>query len=98
VAVVPVYQNVRPRDYEMVRKELADGSIDMVTFTSSSTVTNFLEMLGSDREILLAGVKVATIGPITARTAVKAGLAIDVQPKTYTIPALVESILDFYEK
>lgn len=98
VAIVPVYQNVRPRDYDLVRQELAEGGIDMVTFTSSSTVTNFLEMLGPERESLLAGVKVATIGPITARTAEKAGLAIDVQPKTYTIPALVESILDFYEK
>jgi uroporphyrinogen III methyltransferase/synthase len=81
-----------------VRQELAAGGIDMVTFTSSSTVTNFLEMLGPERDTLLAGVKVATIGPITGRTAEKAGLAIDVQPKTYTIPALVESILDFYGK
>jgi uroporphyrinogen III methyltransferase/synthase len=95
---VPVYQNVRPKDYDLVRQELAEGGIDMVTFTSSSTVTNFLEMLGPERDSLLAGVKIATIGPITARTAEKAGLAIDVQPKTYTIPALVESILDFYEK
>ncbi|MBA3002945.1 MAG: uroporphyrinogen-III C-methyltransferase [Desulfurivibrio sp.] len=98
VSVVPVYQNVRPKDYDLVRQELAEGGIDMVTFTSSSTVTNFLEMLGPERDALLAGVKVATIGPITARTAEKAGLAIDLQPKTYTIPSLVESILDFYEK
>jgi len=95
---VPVYQNVRPADYELVRRELAEGSIDMVTFTSSSTVTNFLEMLGEEREALLKNVKVATIGPITAKTAEKAGLQVDVQPAAYTIPALVDSILDFYGK
>ncbi|MDH5297397.1 MAG: uroporphyrinogen-III C-methyltransferase [Desulfobulbaceae bacterium] len=94
--VVTVYQNVRPRDYEMVRQELAEGGIHMVTFTSSSTVTNFLEMLGADRDRLLAGVTFAAIGPITAKTAAKHGLAIDVQPASYTIPALVDAIVDFY--
>lgn len=96
VNVVPVYQNVQPRDYDMVREELAQGNIHMVTFTSSSTVSNFLDMLGPERDSLLAGVKVAAIGPVTAETAVKAGLAVDVQPATYTIPALVESIVEFF--
>ena len=96
VEVVTVYQNVRPKDYAMVREELAAGDIDMVTFTSSSTVTNFLEMLGNDREKLLAGVQFAAIGPITARTAKKHGLVIDLQPSTYTIPALVDAIVDSY--
>jgi len=97
VKVIPVYRNVRPDDYELVRDELAQGAIDMVTFTSSSTVTNFLEMLGPERETLLAGVKVAVIGPITAKTAQKAGLTIAVQPETYTIPALVENIVAHYQ-
>ncbi|MDH3359470.1 MAG: uroporphyrinogen-III C-methyltransferase [Desulfobulbaceae bacterium] len=96
VDVVTVYQNVQPKDYDMVREELAAGEIDMVTFTSSSTVTNFLEMLGNDREKLLAGVKCAAIGPITAKTAVENGLVVDVQPPTYTIPALVDAIVDSY--
>ncbi|MDH4320544.1 MAG: uroporphyrinogen-III C-methyltransferase [Desulfobulbaceae bacterium] len=96
VEVVTVYQNVRPKDYEMVREELAKGDIDMVTFTSSSTVTNFLDMLGTDREKLLAGVKCAAIGPITAKTAAKHGLKIDVQPPVYTIPSLVDAIVAFY--
>ena len=96
VDVVTVYQNVRPKDYEMVREELAAGDIDMVTFTSSSTVTNFLEMLGADREKLMAGVKCAAIGPITAKTAAKHGLTIDVQPTSYTIPSMVDAIVDCY--
>lgn len=53
-------------------------------------------MLGTDREKLLSGVKCAAIGPITAKTAIKNGLVVDVQPPTYTIPSLVDTIVDFY--
>lgn len=98
VDVVTVYQNVRPKDYDMVREELSESAIDMVTFTSSSTVTNFLDMIGDDRDRLLAGVTFAAIGPITAKTAAKHGLTIDVQPETYTIPAMVDAIVDFYNR
>jgi len=100
VDIAPVYQNVRPEGYDEVRQALEEKRIDMVTFTSSSTVDNFIEMLEirDDAEFsrLLGDVKVAVIGPVTARTAVKRGLRIDVQPETYTIPAMVEAIVDYY--
>ena len=97
VTVVPVYQNVKPHDYEKVVAELESGRIDMVTFTSSSTVTNFLEMIGDEnKDRLLNNVTIACIGPITAKTASKKGLNIDVQPDNFTIPAMVESILEYY--
>jgi uroporphyrinogen-III synthase len=84
----------------MVRKALEEKQIDMVTFTSSSTVRNFLEMLdikdGAEFERLLGDVKIAVIGPITAKTALKNNLKVDVQPETYTIAAMVEAIVDFY--
>jgi uroporphyrinogen III methyltransferase/synthase len=102
VTVVPVYRNVRPAGYEVVRESLEKRTIDVVTFTSSSTVTNFLEMLEiKDRaefERLLGGVKVAVIGPVTAKTARKRGLEVDIQPQTYTIPALVEEIVGYFAK
>ncbi len=101
VTVAPVYQNVRPDDYAMVRKALEEKKIDMVTFTSSSTVRNFLEMLEIENddefERLLGGVKIAVIGPVTAKTALQRNLKIDVQPETYTIAAMVDAIVDFYE-
>ena len=57
----------------------------MVTFTSSSTVRNFLEMIDAENQEelagLLAGVKIAAIGPITAKTVTDNGLQVDVQPK-----------------
>ncbi len=100
VTVAPVYRNVRPQGYDEVRQALENREIDLVTFTSSSTVKNFLEMLEcrepADIDRLLAGVKVAVIGPITAKTAVKMGLKVDIQPASFTIPALVEAIVDYY--
>jgi uroporphyrinogen III methyltransferase/synthase len=100
VTVATVYRNVRPADYAEVRAALENREIDLVTFTSSSTVSNFLEMLAikdpEEFERLLGGVKVATIGPVTTRTALKLGLKVDIQPQTYTIPALVEAIVEHY--
>ncbi len=98
VFIAPVYQNVPPAaDGEALRAELEAGDVDMVTFTSSSTVTNFVGMLGMAGpalQALLAGVKIAAIGPITAKTVVEHGLTVDIQPQTYTIVDLVHAIVD----
>jgi uroporphyrinogen III methyltransferase/synthase len=103
VTVAPVYRNCPAEgDKEHLLAELAKKEIDMITFTSSSTVRNFLKMLdaGSQDEIraILSGVKIAAIGPITAKTVTDNGLRVDVQPEEYTIPGLIESILKFYRK
>ena len=78
---------------------LREGRIDAVTFTSSSTVKNFFGRLetagvGADqaRELLRA-VLVAAIGPITARTAREYGLEIGIEAGEYTIPGLVDVLL-----
>jgi uroporphyrinogen III methyltransferase/synthase len=74
----------------------------MVTFTSSSTVRNFLTMVDAvdqeELERLLAGVRIAAIGPITAKTVTDSGLKVDVQPDQYTIDSMVEKIVDFYRR
>jgi uroporphyrinogen III methyltransferase/synthase len=101
VTVAPVYQNVPPQGRkDELREELAEGDIDLVTFTSSSTVTNFLTMVDAtdEKELhhLLDGVKIAAIGPITAETARKNGLTVDIQPDSYTIADMVDAIVDHY--
>jgi uroporphyrinogen III methyltransferase/synthase len=72
----------------------------MVTFTSSSTVRNFVTLLDikapDEMQKLMAGVAVATIGPITAKTAEQFGLHVDVQPQEYTIPGLVDNIVEYF--
>lgn len=67
-----------------------DGDV-IITFTSSSTVKNFVSAIGEDRA-LLSKAKLAAIGPITAQTMKKFDLEPDVVAETYTIDHLVEAV------
>ena len=75
-----------------MRELIASGAIDLITFTSSSTVTNFCELLGASG----SGIRAAAIGPITAGTAEERGFEVVVKPRTYTIEALAEAIREYY--
>ena len=78
-------------------RQLRAGEVDMVTFTSSSTVTNFRAILPDDSfSLLTKNLKVAAIGPITAETAVKQGFSVDVEAETYTIDGLCEAIVNYW--
>ncbi len=67
--------------------------VTWVTFTSSSTAKNFTALLGSDYRGKLAGVKFASIGPVTTATLRELGLEPTVQAETSSIDGLVEAIL-----
>jgi uroporphyrinogen III methyltransferase/synthase len=102
VDVVPVYQNVPPQGRkEELRDQLIEGDIDLLTFTSSSTVTNFLSMVDAkdndELQQLLNKVTIAAIGPITAKTVTESGLQVDIQPESYTINDMVNTIVDHYK-
>ena len=74
---------------------LAAGTVDMVTFTSSSTVKNFHRLLPPDRVArLMEGVTVASIGPVTSQTARDLGLSVTLEAEPYTIPGLIQAILN----
>ena len=93
---LPVYRTVLPESSRRrARESLQSGDIDLVTFTSSSTVTNLLEILDGDRS-LVNRASVACIGPITASTAQKKGLRVDVVAREYTIPGLVRALRDHF--
>lgn len=80
---------------EMVRDMLVNGSIDLITFTSSSTVRNFINLLGTANPgELVNNARVACIGPITATTARDLGLPVHIEAKEYTISGLLQAILD----
>lgn len=101
VTIAPVYQNCPVQgDRERLLEELNDGGVDMITFTSSSTVRNFLAMLAMENQEqlqeILAGVKIAAIGPITAKTVTDSGLQVDVQPDDFTIGNMIRSIVTYY--
>ena len=80
---------------------MLEGTVDLVTFTSSSTVTNFLTMIdaANDEELhrLLDQVTIAAIGPITAETIRERGLRVGIQPERYTISDMVQAIVAHYK-
>ena len=94
---VVAYQTVLAdaTDTQLLLEKLRAGEIHVLTFTSSSTVTNFLQLLGEHRQ-LLQGITVACIGPITAETAKKNGLSVDICAEQYTIDGLVEAIRTYF--
>jgi uroporphyrinogen III methyltransferase / synthase len=98
VVEVDAYETKRVADgaselVEMLQKR----AVHYVTFTSSSTVRNFLETIreqaGEEADALLKSVKTACIGPITAATASELGLHVDIVASTYTIEGLVEAVV-----
>jgi uroporphyrinogen-III synthase len=98
VHVMEAYETVVP---ETSRKTILEVLGDphnkpyAITFTSSSTVKNFIELLGEERahSSLLDGVKLCSIGPVTSTTLRDNKLRVDVEAQEYTIPGLVEAIV-----
>jgi uroporphyrinogen-III synthase len=103
VDVVEAYETVMPqRSRERLRKLLADPDrkLNVITFTSSSTVKNFVTLHGSGQKIKsqLADIQFASIGPITSATLREVGLRAHIEAKKYTIPGLVDAIVKAHNR
>ena len=98
VDVVEAYQTVLPQtDVAVVHKLLRDREIDVITFTSSSTATNFAAMLhDQDLPQLLSRVVIACIGPITKKTVEDLGMRSEIVSEEFTIPGLVNAMVDYF--
>ena len=96
---VTAYETVlADEDKETLVQLLEDKAIDSVTFTSSSTVSNFVSLLDEDQKNqLLKDVTLASIGPITSDTARELGLNVDIEAQDYTIPGLIDALLNHYK-
>ena len=100
VDVVEAYETVIPESSRAsMRKLLNDASRrpNLITFTSSSTVRNFVALVGSsigkqEGTNLLRDIDLASIGPVTSATLRELGLPVDIEAKEYTIPGLIEAI------
>jgi uroporphyrinogen III methyltransferase/synthase len=78
-----------------IYKMLLEHQIDIVTFTSASSVRHFVRAIGEEQAIdLLSNTQVASIGPVTAEAAQQLGIETTIMPKEYTVPALVDAILE----
>lgn len=100
VTVAPVYRTIRPEtDTSRVRTLLAEGCVDAVTFTSSSTVSNFIGMFGDDEPLLVEWMNrtaVACIGPVTADTARRLGLHVTFTADPYTMESLCSALVSHF--
>lgn len=95
VDLVPVYETIAPVQNRVRLEEiLKEHPPDMVTFTSSSTVHNFVEIAGGTERI--RALRYAAIGPITAETAREYKLEIAVMAEESTIPALARAIEQYF--
>jgi len=88
---VPAYRNVRPEGIEEKVRAAFKRGIDVVTFTSSSTVRNLLDILGDERHLLASSV-IACIGPITATTAAEMGLTVDIIAAEHNVEGLADAL------
>ena len=91
---VVAYRTVIPEDLTPDRlKSVLGGGVDLITFTSASTVRNFTQAVTSkELKNLLKSVKVACIGPVTVEAAKESGLRVSIVAMNHTIDGLVEAI------
>jgi uroporphyrinogen-III synthase len=107
IEVVEAYETVLPESSRRkLRAVLNDPAVrpTIITFTSSSTVRNFVALLNSRVQVhegrgarlhkhLLAGIRLASIGPVTSATMRQLGLPVHIQASQYTIPGLVQALV-----
>jgi uroporphyrinogen III methyltransferase/synthase len=96
VDIAEAYRNVIPKDAQQrIAEYLAAGPrADWITFTSGSTVKNWLALAGRES---LDGVRVASIGPATSEVARKHGLSVDVEATPCTTDGLIDAILRLHD-
>jgi uroporphyrinogen III methyltransferase/synthase len=97
VDVVPVYQTeLAEQSGEEIVQGLQKGDIHYITFTSSSTVENFFRLVPAETlwDFVPDRVRLACIGPITAKTLERYGFSAQIQPDVYTIPALAQALVE----
>jgi uroporphyrinogen-III synthase len=94
---IPVYQTLPGQPDAQAWEQLRAG-VDVITFTSSSTVRSFIELTGAEAHHLLSGAVLACIGPITAGTLREYGYSPRVVAQEFTTEGLVRALIEFYEK
>ena len=99
VTEVTLYQTLPPERLTLeAEKALESGKIDLVTFTSSSTVTNLVRLLGDRLKAFQAAAPAAVIGPITAETAREHGFNVAAEAEEYTVDGLVKAAADYLSR
>jgi uroporphyrinogen III methyltransferase / synthase len=99
VAYRTVVADAEPEAEPDIYRMLLERRIDVVTFTSASAVRSFVKVLGDEPAAdLLRTTVVASIGPVTAEAAAQYKIQSTIIPAQYTIPALVDAIVEYYAR
>jgi uroporphyrinogen-III synthase len=103
VDVVEAYQTVVPQSSRTKLRTILKNTErrpHVITFTSSSTVKNFVALLGKNvwrprprKSIPIDGIRLASIGPVTSSTLRELGLSVDIEATQYTIPGLIKALV-----
>ena len=98
VDIVTAYETVSAvKKKKVLEKLFKENQVDVITFTSSSTVNNFVKIMGSSFK-LPKFVKIACIGPVTTAAAKKAGLTVDIHQEEYTMEGLVGALIKYFTR
>jgi uroporphyrinogen III methyltransferase/synthase len=98
VDVITAYRTVNSgRKKDELYYWIKQNKVDVITFTSPSTVTNFIDIIGNN-ERLPENIKIACIGPVTSAAAQEAGLNVDIMQGPYIISGLVKAIIKSFDK
>jgi uroporphyrinogen III methyltransferase/synthase len=93
VTEISAYHTALPEEVGVAAREtLASGTIDAVTFTSSSTVRNLVSLLGGPT--LINESKVVSIGPVTSKTASELGVRVDREATEHTVRGVADAVLE----
>ena len=95
VDLIPAYRTVPVTGVKGKARKALESGVDVVTFTSSSTVKNLLDLLDGDRKAL-EGSRIACIGPTTAATARELGLPVDLVADVHTVDGLVDALVAYF--
>ncbi|NOQ42808.1 MAG: HemD protein, partial [Desulfuromusa sp.] len=91
------YSSRPPANGEALRTLLQNGDIDAITFTASSTVDNFITLLGEQHAELIGTTPLFSIGPLTSETMTRHKLTIAAESSPSTLEAMVDSLTDYFQ-
>ena len=96
VDVLPIYETYLPSRKESEKERLKEA--DVITFTSPSTVANFLKITGDYGRRLCEEKVVASIGPVTTEKARELGIEVDVTASEYSVPGLIDALKGYFSE
>lgn len=98
VTNTPIYKTILPKEgIDYIKETIKNEHIDMITFTSPSTIENLVIMLSKEELEILKTIPKASIGPITSDKIKEHGEKISTESITHNIEGLTESIIEYFQ-